>query len=141
MYAHQIMLADQELKARAIEQNRAMLEQSLHAEQTARRAWEELYLRPPEDAAKQALIKKQQQDQKDAEFARRLYLDLWGHLPSAEEVKKFLEDKDAKKRDKLIDRLLDDPDKAKEVRENLRKWLHAHYGQAEGEPTPPGRKQ
>ncbi len=43
----------------------------------------------------------------DAVFIRRVYLDVIGTLPTAEEAKAFLEDKDPKKRSVLIDRLLE----------------------------------
>lgn len=46
----------------------------------------------------------------DAEFARRLYLDLAGRIPTADEARAFLAEADAAKRDKLIDRLLAGPD-------------------------------
>jgi mono/diheme cytochrome c family protein len=42
----------------------------------------------------------------DAEFLRRLYLDVWGRLPGENEVRKFLEDDSAEKRNRLIDKLL-----------------------------------
>ena len=45
----------------------------------------------------------------DAEFVRRVYLDLVGDVPSYDETLEFLDDKAADKRAKLIDRLLDDP--------------------------------
>jgi hypothetical protein len=45
----------------------------------------------------------------DAEFLRRVYLDLTGIIPTAEEAKAFLDDTSADKRAKLIDRLLDHP--------------------------------
>ena len=45
----------------------------------------------------------------DATFLRRVYLDLIGDIPTYDETKKFLEDKDPKKRDKLIEKLLADP--------------------------------
>jgi hypothetical protein len=45
----------------------------------------------------------------DAEFIRRAYLDTCGILPKPEEVVAFVADKDAKKRAKLIDKLLDHP--------------------------------
>ena len=45
----------------------------------------------------------------DATFLRRIYLDLVGDIPTHDEAKAFLEDKDPKKRDKLIDKLLADP--------------------------------
>ena len=40
-------------------------------------------------------------------FLRRISLDLTGRLPTADEVRAFLEDQDSAKRDKLIDRLLE----------------------------------
>ncbi|HKO56208.1 MAG TPA: DUF1549 domain-containing protein [Thermoanaerobaculia bacterium] len=45
----------------------------------------------------------------DAEFLRRVTLDLTGEIPDAETVKAFLADPDAGKRDKAIDRLLASP--------------------------------
>lgn len=45
----------------------------------------------------------------DTEFLRRVYLDLTGRIPRASEVRTFLADKDADKRRKVVDRLLDDP--------------------------------
>lgn len=45
----------------------------------------------------------------DATFLRRVYLDLAGTIPTYEEARQFLDDADAAKRDKLIQRLLDDP--------------------------------
>ncbi len=42
----------------------------------------------------------------DALFARRVYLDLWGLLPTPEQLRKFENDRDANKRRKLIDQLL-----------------------------------
>ncbi|MCE9528587.1 MAG: DUF1549 and DUF1553 domain-containing protein [Planctomycetales bacterium] len=45
----------------------------------------------------------------DAEFLRRLYLDLHGVVPPAEFVRSFLADRAAEKREKLIDQMLADP--------------------------------
>ena len=45
----------------------------------------------------------------DANFMRRVYLDLIGAIPTVEETQAFLSDKGPDKRSKLIDRLLDDP--------------------------------
>ena len=45
----------------------------------------------------------------DAKFIRRAYLDTVGVVPTAEEVRTFLEDDSSDKRAQLIDRLLDDP--------------------------------
>ncbi|MFT3881355.1 MAG: DUF1549 domain-containing protein [Gemmatales bacterium] len=42
----------------------------------------------------------------DATFLRRVFLDIIGTVPTAEEVKKFLDDQDPKKREKLVDDLL-----------------------------------
>jgi hypothetical protein len=45
----------------------------------------------------------------DAEFLRRVYLDLTGTIPTAEQVVAFLDRKDADKRARLIDELLASP--------------------------------
>jgi Protein of unknown function (DUF1549)/Protein of unknown function (DUF1553) len=45
----------------------------------------------------------------DGEFLRRIYLDLTGSVPTYEETIAFLDNKDAAKRDTLIDKLLADP--------------------------------
>ncbi|QEL14989.1 DUF1553 domain-containing protein [Limnoglobus roseus] len=45
----------------------------------------------------------------DAEFLRRAYLDVTGRIPSPHDVYDFLADKDANKRAKLIDALLETP--------------------------------
>src|SRR5687768_11320646 len=42
----------------------------------------------------------------DAEFLRRVTLDLAGRIPTAAELRAFLEDKDPDKRTKIIDKLL-----------------------------------
>lgn len=48
----------------------------------------------------------------DNEFIRRAYLDLCGLLPTTAAVREFVNDKDANKRAKLIERLLDRPEYA-----------------------------
>ena len=45
----------------------------------------------------------------DADFVRRVWLDLAGMIPTADETRAFLADQDADKRTKLIDRLLASP--------------------------------
>ena len=45
----------------------------------------------------------------DAEFLRRVYLDLHGVIPTAEQAQRFLSDTDPKRRDKLIGALLAGP--------------------------------
>ena len=44
----------------------------------------------------------------DAEWVRRVHLDIAGHIPDLDTVQKFLADKDKAKRAKLIDKLLDE---------------------------------
>lgn len=51
----------------------------------------------------------------DADFVRRIYLDLTGAVPTAAEAKEFLNDTDVLKRPKLIDRLLADPRHARHM--------------------------
>ena len=60
-------------------------------------AWEEAGLRPSERAD-------------DAEWVRRIYLDLAGHIPPPEAVVAFLEDEAPDKRGRLIDDLLSHAD-------------------------------
>ncbi len=45
----------------------------------------------------------------DAEFLRRVYLDLAGRIPSVAEARAFIRDRRADKRQRLIDELLDGP--------------------------------
>lgn len=54
----------------------------------------------------------------DAEFMRRLFLDALGTLPTPQEVRDFLADASADKRDKLVDAVLERPEYAD---------LWAHY--------------
>jgi len=46
----------------------------------------------------------------ESEFLRRVYLDVIGTLPTSEEVRKYLADKSADKRAKLVDTLLERPE-------------------------------
>jgi hypothetical protein len=55
----------------------------------------------------------------DAEFLRRVYLDLVGVIPSADETRAFLADKDPQKRTKRIDKLLADDRFPKRIAEAL----------------------
>ncbi len=48
----------------------------------------------------------------DAEFMRRVYLDLVGRIPSPSEVQEFLEDPSSNRREALVDRLLEHRDHA-----------------------------
>lgn len=66
------------------------------------------------DAAVQAKLQKLRTAQAplctDSEFVRRVYLDVCGIAPTAEEAKAFLADTDPAKRSKLIDQLLERPE-------------------------------
>lgn len=46
----------------------------------------------------------------DAEWIRRVYLDVVGHIPPSAAVDEFIKSKDPAKRSQLVDKLLDDPD-------------------------------
>jgi hypothetical protein len=48
----------------------------------------------------------------DEQFIRRVYLDICGTLPTPKQVLDFVADKDVKKRDKLVDYLLERPEYA-----------------------------
>jgi hypothetical protein len=82
----------------------------------------------------------------DAEFIRRVYLDLTGVIPPVDKVQAFLDSKDDQKRAKLIDELLNDPNFGKQLseiwttllappnpdarglaKEGLRKWLEEGF--------------
>jgi len=67
----------------------------------------------------------------DAEWLRRVYLDVVGHIPPVEEVEPFLADDDRAKRTKLIDRLLEDPG-------YVRNWTTIWTNLAIGRQTPRG---
>lgn len=51
----------------------------------------------------------------DATFLRRVTLDLTGTIPSANEVRAFLDDQSTDKRTQLVDRLLDSPEHARRL--------------------------
>lgn len=68
-------------------------------DQSTSKKWKELGLMPSELST-------------DEVFVRRVYLDLTGTLPTPKQVAEFLSDKDAKKRDKVIDKLVDSPEYA-----------------------------
>ncbi len=48
----------------------------------------------------------------DQEFVRRIYLDLTGRIPSPDDIRSFVADTTANKRDLLIDKLLNSPEYA-----------------------------
>jgi len=59
----------------------------------------------------------------DRTFVRRVSLDLIGRIPTRKEVDDFLADSSAKKREQLIDRLLDSPEHARHLSLVLDAWL------------------
>jgi hypothetical protein len=59
----------------------------------------------------------------DAEFLRRVTLDLTGTIPTAAEARAFLADPSAQKRAALIDRLLAGPEHARHLARVLDVWL------------------
>lgn len=99
--------------ARADEPLRAVIDRELSA------AWKKENLTP---AGKST----------DAEFLRRVYLDLVGTIPTHDEAVKFLADTGAKKREKLIDALLADPRFAA-AQANV--WDLALFGRNPGNPS------
>jgi uncharacterized protein DUF1549/uncharacterized protein DUF1553 len=64
----------------------------------------------------------------DAEFLRRIYLDLAGRIPSVHEARTFLEDRSADKRAKLIDQLLAGPDYPRRMQELFNVMLMERLG-------------
>ncbi len=64
----------------------------------------------------------------DAEFVRRIYLDLTGCIPTADEARAFLDDSAANKREQLIDKLLAGPRYARRMREHFNVMLLERRG-------------
>lgn len=62
----------------------------------------------------------------DAEWIRRVSLDLRGHIPSLEEVEKFVADKEKTKRTRVIEQFLEDP---AYVRNFTTIWTNLSIGQ------------
>ena len=59
----------------------------------------------------------------DAEFLRRIYLDLAGRVPTAEQAVAFLDSQDNDKRAKLIDQLLSTPQFGEQFGRTWRDWI------------------
>lgn len=84
-------------------------------------AWKSAPVQPLSSAELDALLAEKQREDKvtptkpatDEQFIRRLYLDLVGKLPSAKEIREFVDNPDSHKRSQLIDKLLDSDDFAR----------------------------
>ena len=59
----------------------------------------------------------------DAEFLRRVYVDVTGRVPTAEQAVTFLDSKDQDKRAKLIDTLLATPQYGEQLGRTWRDWI------------------
>lgn len=68
----------------------------------------------------------------DAEWLRRVYLDLVGHIPSIEVTRAFLEDTSRDKRSRVVQALLDDP---RYVRHFTTVWANTLLGRVTPERT------
>ncbi len=67
----------------------------------------------------------------DAEFMRRIYLDLAGHIPTPAESQQFLSSESAQRRSELIDRLLTGPDYPRRMQELFHVMLMERRGEHE----------
>jgi hypothetical protein len=65
----------------------------------------------------------------DSEFVRRVYLDLAGRIPSADEARAFLASTEPAKRTQLVDQLLSSEDH----RARMQQWLHVTLMERLGE--------
>src|SRR5262249_60323241 len=65
-------------------------------------AWKKAGVKPAESAS-------------DAEFLRRIYIDMLGRIPNVQEARAFLTTREADRRGKLIEYLLEHPDFAKNL--------------------------
>lgn len=71
----------------------------------------------------------------DGEYARRVYLDVVGHIPALDDLQSFLSDTATDKRRRLVDKLLDDPAYIKNW-SNL--WANILVGRANNRGNRPG---
>lgn len=66
-----------------------------------------------------ALLMSMQDKASDAEFLRRVTLDLSGTIPTSDQARAFLADADPARREKLVDRLLASPDYARRMEQAI----------------------
>lgn len=87
--------------------------------QAIAQAWEDQGVRPSEPA-------------QDGPWCRRVYLDVIGRIPSYEELSKFLADRSADKRQKLVDRLLGEEYLTEYARHETTLWTNLLIGRTGG---------
>lgn len=69
----------------------------------------------------------------DPKWCRRVFLDLIGRIPTFEEMREFAQDRDSKKREKLVERLLNDPRYTEEFAEHWATlWSNVLIGRSGG---------
>lgn len=84
------------------------------------RTWNEYQLKPSAPAT-------------DAEWCRRVYLDVIGRIPTVEELENFLSDKSKSKREELIDTLINSDDYVEEFARNWTTiWTNLLIGRTGG---------
>ena len=88
----------------------------LFIDQQIRQAWEDNEVQPSERAD-------------DAEWLRRVHLDIVGHIPTADEIDVFLTNESETKRAEAVDRLLHDP-------AYVTNWTHVWTNLLLGRQTP-----
>ncbi|ODA29657.1 DUF1549 domain-containing protein [Planctopirus hydrillae] len=64
----------------------------------------------------------------EAEWHRRVYLDLVGHIPTSAETEAYLSDRSPGRRERLVDRLLDDPGFARHLATTWTNLLVGRHG-------------
>ena len=71
--------------------------------------------------------------EEDPKWCRRVYLDLIGRIPTFEEMREFAQDRDVKRREKLVERLLNDPRYTEEFAEHWATiWSNVLIGRSGG---------
>lgn len=69
----------------------------------------------------------------ESKWCRRVFLDLVGRIPTLEEMREFAQDRNSKKRERLVDRLLNDPRYTEEFAEHWATlWSNVLIGRSGG---------
>ncbi len=95
----------QSISAQSAPQRSAEIEQVYEIDRMIESMWRAYELEPATAA-------------KDYEWCRRVYLDVLGRIPSVDELRAFTGDKSKRKKEKLIDRLLNDEEYTEEFARN-----------------------